>query len=587
MSEKNKGNRVRKIVEKIFEQRLTSIVEDVGKNIDTLQMLGEAAELMYRQGRFNEGEYIRTANEVLVPFLLENYDPSSVPHKRYKPTDFVDLFDFLRAFLSLRDFIFYSYDNEDVVTWTKEENVIKVVLNDDSILRQHASEAMSFGMNSSNAPHSREDSPELLLKGTRAFDFSNPNVKKAFDVISIIAGWKIDYYFSYIPEDSDVMLDGYKYSTFIGTYRSLLVLALYERYFSKANGLSGVITYREEELLGQAMQQYPLENRDSLAKIFRDIAKSSRCTFNYIPQENIYLLNPTCFSLVDGITNVLREFAKSDPDSFSSNVSEIMGKGLVEKIKSKIEQYPNYKVHTDLKLDKYDQKLPDIDLLAISYEPSLGFHVFVGEVKNNLPAVWGKDYLKSSGSKGFITKAISQIETIKSFLQTDDGLMLIHDLAVKAFPELDVKRLFPHGICVVVDTLIISSQSAGMFFPENNIPILDGDTLCHIIDESDGDTNYILFHLRGHKEFIDECTVRSTERVAVAEYVIEYDIIAMDKVYGLAKNEFVSVGAIEQLENESLESGYTMAGALRHLGNQDYFMDSDSMPQNMSLVIMH
>ena len=90
-----------------------------------------------------------------------------------------------------------------------------------------------------------------------------------------------------------------------------------------------------------------------------------------------------------------------------------MGKGLVEKVKSKFEQYPNYKVYSNVKLNKFDPKLPDIDLLAISYEPSLGFHVFVGEVKNNLPVVWGKDYLKAKGVKGFITKAISQIETIK------------------------------------------------------------------------------------------------------------------------------------------------------------------------------
>lgn len=583
-----KENPVRTLVAKIFEQKLSSIVKEIGANSDTLHMLGEAAEFMYRQGRFNEGEHIRTASELLVPFLLENYKSNDAPKKSYSPSDYADLFNFLRTFLTLRDIIFYSYDNDEAVKWSMEDNNIKVTLNDDTILRQHASEAMTFGLNSKYTPYEQEqEKPEVLLKGTRSFDFSNPNVEKAFSSIDSIVGWKIQYYFSYIPEDSDVMLDGYRYSTFIGIYKSLLTLALYERYYSKANNISGVITYREDELLGQAIQQYPEESRESLTKIFRDIAESSRCTFNYIQQENKYMLNPTCFSLVDGIANILRLFAKTDPDSFSSNVSKIMGKGLVEEIKLKLEQYKYYKAYSDVKLDKFDPKLPDIDLLAISYEPSLGFHVFVGEVKNNLPAVWAKDYIKAKGAKGFITKAISQIETIKSFLLTGDGLAFVHELAVKAFPDLDIDHLFPHGIFVVVDTIIISSQSTGMFFSENTIPIIDGDTLGHIIDESDGDTNYILFHLKGHSKFIDECTKRGTKKISVGDYTIEYDTISMEKVYGLSKNEFVSIGAIENLEKESLDSGYTMAGAFRHLGNEAYFMNTDEIPKNMSLFVLH
>ncbi|MFM4707382.1 hypothetical protein [Aeromonas caviae] len=583
-----KENPVRALVATIFEQKLQAIVTDIGANSDTLHMLGEAAEFMYRQNRFKEGEHIRTASELLVPLLLKEYKPNVLPQKKYTPLDYIELFDFLRTFLTLRDTIFYSFDNDAAVTWNIEHNNIKVTLNDDSILRQYASEAMTFGLNSRETPYdSIHDCPEKLLKGTKPFDFSDENVEKAFATIDKIVDWKIQFYFSYIPEDSDVMLNGYKYSIFIGIYKSLLALALYERYFSKANDVSGVITYREDELLGHAMQQYPEEKVELLAKIFRDVSESSRSTFNYISQENVYMLNPTCFSLVDGITNMLRLFAKTDPDGFSNNISGIMGKGLVEEIKSKLEQYPYYKVHSYVKLDKFDPKLPDIDLLAISYEPSLGFHVFVGEVKNNLPAVWGRDYLKASGVKGFITKAISQIEIIKNFLKTHDGLAFIHELSTKAFPQLNIELLFPHGICVVVDTIIISSQSTGMFFPENTIPIIDGDTLGHIIDESDGDTNYILFHLKGHSEFIDACTKRGTDKISVGDYTIEYDTISMEKIYGLGRNEFVSVGAIEELEKASLDSGYTMAGAFRHLGNEEYFMNADDIPQNMSLFVIH
>ena len=126
-----------------------------------------------------------------------------------------------------------------------------------------------------------------------------------------------------------------------------------------------------------------------------------------------------------------------------------------------------------------------------------------------------------------------------------------------------------------------------MFFPKSTIPIIDGATLGHIIDESDGDTNYILFHLKRHTKFVDECTNRKTEKIYLGEYTIEYDGISMDEVYDLAKNEFISIGAIEKLEKQSLTERYTMAGAFRHLGNEAYFMDIEEIPNNMSLFIIH
>ncbi|WP_276895920.1 hypothetical protein [Frischella perrara] len=54
--------------------------------------------------------------------------------------------------------------------------------------------------------------------------------------------------------------------------------------------------------------------------------------------------------------------------------------------------------------------------------------------------------------------------------------------------------------------------------------------MSHIINESDGDTNHILFHLKGHSKFIDECTKRRTTKVSVGDYTIEYDVISMEKV---------------------------------------------------------
>ena len=93
-----KENPVRNLVASIFELELQDIVENIGASSDTLHMLGEFAEFMYRNDRFTEGEKIRTANEILVPLLLERYKSSDGPQKNYEPSDYVETFNFLRAY---------------------------------------------------------------------------------------------------------------------------------------------------------------------------------------------------------------------------------------------------------------------------------------------------------------------------------------------------------------------------------------------------------------------------------------------------------------------------------------------------------
>lgn len=76
-----KENPVRNLVVSIFELELQAIVMNIGASSDTLHMLGEFAEFMYRKDRFTEGEEIRTANEVLVPLLLGRYKSKDGPQK--------------------------------------------------------------------------------------------------------------------------------------------------------------------------------------------------------------------------------------------------------------------------------------------------------------------------------------------------------------------------------------------------------------------------------------------------------------------------------------------------------------------------
>ncbi|MDN3486567.1 hypothetical protein QL989_14585, partial [Pseudoalteromonas sp. APC 3224] len=417
------NNTTRKLIENAFESELKEITNRLIKTCDPLLYLSEAVESAYKSGNFPLGELLRCGNEIISERLLQNSKSLKSSGKKTELNlVFTDLL--LGAnYWAIRDKVFYSYANPDSITWKKTENNICIEINDDSIFRQLVSEKQTFRLNSislKNKKHSFSNAIDLL-KNTKPFDFSDQKVLDAAESIQSELEWKISYFFSYVPEDSLIEIRGYLYSEFISVYKVIMFYALYERHYSMANSISSVITYSEDEISNAIQQQTPELSIEKIKKIIADISLSSRSTLIFLKKESKYYLSAFSFTLVDVISNFLRLHARCEPDHFSSNIAKIIGNGLVLKIKKSFEQHKNYRVLCDVKLNKFDEKLPDIDVLAISYEPSLGFHLFIGEVKNNLPAVWAKDYLKATSKNGFITKAISQTNIINEFLSTDQG----------------------------------------------------------------------------------------------------------------------------------------------------------------------
>lgn len=336
---------------------------------------------------------------------------------------------------------------------------------------------------------------------------------------------------------------------------------MYERYHSKANDLSCVITYQEKEL-ANALEQANDIPVSRCIEILRDISSSSRCTFNYFPSSKKYFLFPFSFSLKDGISAILKQYAQRNSNAFSASCAAVIGNSLVNKVAHYFDEYKNFHVFKEISLQPYSSDLPDIDCLIISYEPSLGFHFFVCEVKNNLPASWAKEYLKATGKKGFIKKALSQSKKVSDFLGTDEGADLLRTKAMQAFPELNMKKLFPTGFCGVVDCLIVTSQSMGMFFPENTTTIIDDDMLRHIVLRCDGDVNFIKFHLHNLNEALDSCY--SVERVTVHASGVEitYDICKLKGLFDIPQNNYLSDETFEYLEKESIATGYRFIDSL-------------------------
>lgn len=555
------SKQIRSLVVSLFEEELQKVIDKIGYGKDAIHKLGGAVETAYKSGNFNAGELFSAANEILLPKIIENYDSKYVSLEDINVQELFENLSFGKSFWQIQDMVYYSHANDDLITFEKKEKNIRIRVNDPSIFRQLVAEVQVFRLNSITNKN-KEISGEYienLLKGTKEFDFENKNVIRVMELLEEIIEWKLAYYFSYIPEESNALLNNYQYSEFIKVYKVLMFYAMYTRYYSQANRLSSVITYTEDELIFAVREQYKEIADKTVKSILHDIASSSRSSFIYIKEESKYYLFATRFTLLDGINNILKHYAKTNPDDFSANISKIMGVGLVNKVKHSFEQYKNHKVFTNVQLDKFDPKLPDIDLLSISYEPSFGFKVFIAEVKNNLPATWGKDYLKAQGKYGFLTKAISQIEIITEFLNTNEGNSFLVELVLSKFKNLNLKSLFPDGIYFAKKELIITSQSIGMFFPDKEISVIDGDTLCHIINASDGDTVYIQFHIDKLTEIIDECMKVSTETISIGEYNIEYDAVGIKKFFGLAEHQYLSDGTFDRIEKDSIETGYTMA----------------------------
>ncbi|ENU29281.1 hypothetical protein F991_02843 [Acinetobacter sp. CIP-A165] len=545
---------LRKIVDDVIEKELKGIVAEVGACESSIMFIGELIDGMYKTGNFEAGENLRPVLDILVPELLSKL--SSTENKLDK-IPFERVFDFSNSYHSLRDYIFMSFSIESSIEFSGNERSISVSVKDPTIFRQYVYERQTFALNSVSEAKSHLDIDDIvsLLKGAKQWDFENSNLVQALESIKLEVEWKIRHYFSHIPEDSNIDMGGYSYREFISIYKELLFLSLYERYHSKANDLSCVITYQENEL-ANTLEQATEISAISCKRILRDISSSSRCTFIYLSSDNKYFLFPFSFSLKDGVSALLKQYAQKNSNLFSANCASVIGNSLVKNVASYFDEYKNFHVFKDISLQLYGSDLPDIDCLIVSYEPSLGFHFFVCEVKNNLPASWAKEYLKATGKKGFIEKALTQSKKISDFLKTDEGADLLLAKAMQAFPDLDIKKLFPTGFCGVIDYLIVTSQSMGMFFPDSTTTIIDNDMLRHIVLKSDGDVNFIQFHLHHLNEALDDCYSVERKTLNALGIEITYDICKLTGLFDIYQNKYLSDGTFDYLEKESIDTGY-------------------------------
>lgn len=548
---------IRHAVDQLIEDGLASHMAAIGTTETSLMKVGEVVEQFYKIEVMSAKRF-KPALEILSAKILENIGSSKNETKSSIET-IIQACDFAGRYYFLRDLIYYSYASESSIQWNRHENVITIKVIDPTIFRQYMVEHHAWLTASveSIAPVEVLSFEQLVevLKRLPHGELVGEVGTKINTCIENEVDWKISHLYSGLALESQVDIGGYSYNEFIAVYRFVLGSSLYERAYSMANDLSCVISYSNDELVGPIFDQTGIDKSKSL-KILHDIATCSEGALNHLQNENKFLLFPFTFSLRDGISDMLKQFARSDHEGFSSRCANVIGNTLLTEIENSFLQYKNFRIAREVDLQDFGRELPDIDLLIISYEPSLGFHVYVCEAKNTLYASWAKEYLKAKGKKGFVEKAIQQVNKVGEFLNSDVGANFLFDHIQTLFSDLDIKALFPTGdFLVLVEKLIVTSQNIGMFYPDEKVSIINIQMLKLFVRKSDGDVTYIQHCLHSLNEMLDKSTERATEEVSIDGVLIRYDVASLKVLFKIEHNEYLRKNIDKEIEQEWLRTG--------------------------------
>ncbi|MEP0960646.1 MAG: hypothetical protein ABJQ70_21530 [Roseobacter sp.] len=204
------------------------------------------------------------------------------------------------------------------------------------------------------------------------------------------ADLKLEAYFSLLASDSQIDLGGYSYEQFLSVYRMLLTKALYHRYMARAQNAVGAIYMTEADLLDGVSEDLGIPSdigqrivKDLVFDLDAPVTRVDAALFSLSREgdsEANIVMRPHHFATAEGLVNMLRVIAQRRPKAFLDQVSNEMSDAFVQRVK-KAWEAEGFTCFSELSLRDYDPLLPDIDLLVISCEPTLGYVIQVCELK--------------------------------------------------------------------------------------------------------------------------------------------------------------------------------------------------------------
>lgn len=462
---------------------------------------------------------------------------------------------FAAHYYELRDYLYYAFNFEGAFQWTMDDAQVDIRFLDRSIPRQFALSHNETILSSLEHIHDASSRHELqaLIRGIGECGQINGRIDK---LLKAEAEHKLAAYFSIIPHDSQIDLGGYTYAQFYAVYRMLVSMALWHRYQTTVYDRRGALSMSENELVAAAATDTGIAE-DNLRRILCDLiydaaAARDRLSPGYFSlmregRSGRIWMRPTHFCTHEGIVGLLRVVAQRRSKLFLSNVSGPLGARFVDRLATAFSAQ-GFQCLREVKLAQYDSRLPDIDLLVISHEPTLGYVILVCELKCPLPSAWAKDHLRALNSDG-ISKAFIQSQRIGDFLTSEGGLEVLRNWLPNAgLPPFD------HFV-VILEPIVITSHNGGMFFDAMHTPVFAYRTIERMLQACDGDMSYIQHMLHIHNDFIDHNVTTTRRSISLKQRHVSYDVLDDQPIVRFPLNHWRSDVSRDSLVQEFLSSG--------------------------------
>jgi hypothetical protein len=279
--------------------------------------------------------------------------------------------------------------------------------------------------------------------------------------------------------------------------------------------------------------------------------------FNIIDHQDLpdYVMIPDELIGSDGPAQFLRIQAAKSPDTFLRNVSTELGRNFTNLVATSFRD-AGFLVKANVSLRYLSATLPDIDILAVSREATLGYYIFACEVKATLPGVWAKDFLRTLQPSS-LPKAFNQVDAVLAALKSDQGT----DFLMSQILSLD-KSPMAEGL-IVVRGLIVTPQSTGMFFDyePDHMKVIDYRTLSHVLRKSDGDVVYIL-HRFAELTRVFQPNIAEVS-VDIGPWAVTYDGVQGGDIVEFPQNLWKSTGLDVQVAEEFYRGGGSPFDVLR------------------------
>ncbi len=546
-----------------FERQLDTALDALPSrrwnSTSALHIASELYEIGALKNRPDAAEWIQCGYSIMASHLVAGMDGYQADISREADLrQMMDDLAFAAHYYMIREYLYYSYNAPGSMSWSFEGERVEIRFADKSIPRQFFTVHNDHVLGSSHHFRDFNHSEEIMrLLKTEPEGMVTPNLEAAAPLIQAEVDLKLAAYFSLISPDSQIDLGGYSYRQFHEVYGILLKKALYHRYLARAQEAVGAIYMPEGDLLEGISEE--LGVAPGIAhRILKDIAYDRDATAGKIDASYFSLMRegepdgriamrPHHLAIAEGLVNMLRVIAQRRPEIFLEQVSNEIGSAFVRRVKA-LWEAEGFICHSEVSLRDYDAALPDVDLLVISVEPTLGYMIFVCELKCPIPPRWAKDQLKVL-NKDSVSKAFRQVEALQRFIRTENGARWLSRILPKeGHPNFE-------GFVVALDTLVITSDNGGMFFGAENTKVINFRTLERLLQRSDGDMALIQHVLRTYSGHADNALVTKMVEFQLGPLTVAYEGVTVGPVLEFPEGNWRS-----DLERQGLIDSFIVDG---------------------------